>query len=762
MGKNDVDPTKYGEPILYDRKFKGPLSRRSCTDIPCLIIFLAFLGAWGYIASYAFKNGDLDKLLKPTDSLNRKCGIDSSVTNEPYLFFFDLGKCIDPLVPITGCPTPQVCVRQCPSESFFYEQEKGKSFDELRRKLVCLPDVKLFTKNDIDAAIRNNQCASWYIPSKPFLNRCMWEFSSQVCEFIPSFLLKRNSRELQEIQRRQSNQWWSTQSPPSSALQEEPVVQCENRQKLGDAVIRHKMEQTHTYLARFVGNIVAHVTNSSDAAEFGQQVVEDINNSWFSIFLGLLAAMVASLIFIVLMRWIAAPILWFSILGALTALGVGIYYVTLQYVYWKANPIAPSHSFNVSSKFRSLLQDSTTWLVIDIVLAVVFLVIFLMVVFLRKRIVIAIALVKEGSKAVSSMFSTVFFPILPWALYILAIGFAVATGLFLLSIGSPHFKVYRTSNFTSEVCACSGPGQEYNTMLATCDPTIFRQNCVIQGTSSPCVSTGCFFDQIVHPPLVNYFMAYNVVGFIWIAFFISALGDMVLAGVFATWYWSIHKSDVPYFVLTRSLFRTIFFHVGTLAFGSLILTICRVIRLILEYIDAKLKKYDNAFTRAILCCMKCFFWCLESFLKFMNKNAYIMCAIHGKNFCSSAGDAFNLLMRNFLRVIALDKVTDFLFFLSKLFLTAIAGAVTYFYVQSYPENVTVNFIAVPVTIVVIGTFLITTVFFGVYSMAVDTLFLCFLEDIERNDGSEEKPYLMSKSLKRILNKRNVIPKNQYR
>lgn len=115
----------------------------------------------------AFKNGDLDKLLKPTDSLNRKCGIDSSVTNEPYLFFFDLGKCIDPLVPITGCPTPQVCIKQCPSESFFYDQEKGKSFNELKAKLVCLPDVKLNNKNDIDAAMNNNLCAKWYIPSKP-------------------------------------------------------------------------------------------------------------------------------------------------------------------------------------------------------------------------------------------------------------------------------------------------------------------------------------------------------------------------------------------------------------------------------------------------------------------------------------------------------------------------------------------------------------------------------------------------------------------
>ena len=35
-------------------------------------------------------------------------------------------------------------------------------------------------------------------------------------------------------------------------------------------------------------------------------------------------------------------------------------------------------------------------------------------------------------------------------------------------------------------------------------------------------------------------------------------------------------------------------------------------------------------------------------------------------------------------------------------------------------------------------------------MAVDTLFLCFLEDIERNDGSADKPYFMSSDLKKIL------------
>lgn len=33
---------------------------------------------------------------------------------------------------------------------------------------------------------------------------------------------------------------------------------------------------------------------------------------------------------------------------------------------------------------------------------------------------------------------------------------------------------------------------------------------------------------------------------------------------------------------------------------------------------------QNACTRFLLCCLKCCFWCLEHFIKFVNRNAYIM------------------------------------------------------------------------------------------------------------------------------------------
>lgn len=50
--------------------------------------------------------------------------------------------------------------------------------------------------------------------------------------------------------------------------------------------------------------------------------------------------------------------------------------------------------------------------------------------------------------------------------------------------------------------------------------------------------------------------------------------------------------------------------------------------------------------------------------------------------------------------------------------------------------------------------MVASAFFSVYNMAIDTVFLSFLEDSERNDGSPEKPYYMNKSLRKILGKKN--------
>ena len=63
-------------------------------------------------------------------------------------------------------------------------------------------------------------------------------------------------------------------------------------------------------------------------------------------------------------------------------------------------------------------------------------------------------------------------------------------------------------------------------------------------------------------------------------------------------------------------------------------------------------------------------------------------------------------------------------------------------------------IAVAIVVIVVGTYFIASSFFSVYSMAVDSLFLCFLEDLERNDGTPSRPYFMSRGLQEVVGKMN--------
>ena len=67
--------------------------------------------------------------------------------------------------------------------------------------------------------------------------------------------------------------------------------------------------------------------------------------------------------------------------------------------------------------------------------------------------------------------------------------------------------------------------------------------------------------------------------------YITALGQMTLSGAFSHWYFTMKKSDLPSLTLWASFKRT-FYHIGTMAFGSLIIAIIQILRTILNYIGS--------------------------------------------------------------------------------------------------------------------------------------------------------------------------------
>uniref|UniRef100_A0A4W6F7D3 Choline transporter-like protein n=1 Tax=Lates calcarifer TaxID=8187 RepID=A0A4W6F7D3_LATCA len=461
----------------------------------------------------------------------------------------------------------------------------------------------------------------------------------------------------------------------------------------------------------------------------------------------LVIAMIVSLIFIVLLRFLAGVMVWVMIVLVILVIGYGIFHCYMEYASLKGEPGADVtiRDLGLQTDFSVYLQIRQTWLAFMIILAIVEFIIILLLIFLRKRILIAIALIKEASRAVGHVMSSLFYPLLTFALLSVVIAYWAITAVFLSTSNEQVYKVFNTSE-------C-----EYS--RETCDPKTFNTS----NASAQCPDAECLFafyggETLYHKYLIL-FQFYNVFLFFWCANFVTALGQVTLSGAFASYYWAFKKpDDIPAFPIFSSLGRALRYHTGSLAFGSLILSVVQVIRVILEYLDHKLKGAQNKFAKFLLSCLKCCFWCLEKCIKFLNRNAYIMIAIYGKSFCTSARDAFFLLMRNIIRVAVLDKVTDFLLFLGKLLIVGIVGKRVFLYFTLFLSSVedaapSLNYYWVPILTVVVGSYLIAHGFFSVYAMCVDTLFLCFCEDLERNDGSSDRPYFMSPEL--VKNERNV-------
>uniref|UniRef100_I0FTM6 Choline transporter-like protein n=1 Tax=Macaca mulatta TaxID=9544 RepID=I0FTM6_MACMU len=690
---------KHGTPQKYDPTFKGPIYNRGCTDVICCVFLLLAIVGYVAVGIIAWTHGDPRKVIYPTDSRGEFCGQKGTKNeNKPYLFYFNIVKCASPLVLLEfQCPTPQICVEKCPDRYLTYLNARS-SRDFEYYKQFCVPGFK--DNKGVAEVLRDGDCPAVLIPSKPLARRCFPAIHAH-----KGVLMVGNETTYEDGHGSRKN-----------------ITDLVEGAKKANGVL--------------------------EARQLAMRIFEDYTVSWYWIIIGLVIAMAMSLLFIILLRFLAGIMVWVMIIMVILVLGYGIFHCYMEYsrLRGEAGSDVSLVDLGFQTDFRVYLHLRQTWLAFMIILSILEVIIILLLIFLRKRILIAIALIKEASRAVGYVMCSLLYPLVTFFLLCLCIAYWASTAVFLSTSNEAVYKIFDDSS-------CSLTAK-------TCTPETFPSS----NESRLCPNARCQFafyggESGYHRALLG-LQIFNAFMFFWLANFVLALGQVTLAGAFASYYWALRKpDDLPAFPLFSAFGRALRYHTGSLAFGALILAIVQIIRVILEYLDQRLKAAENKFAKCLMTCLKCCFWCLEKFIKFLNRNAYIMIAIYGTNFCTSARNAFFLLMRNIIRVAVLDKVTDFLFLLGKLLIVGSVGILAFFFFTHRIRIVQdtappLNYYWVPILTVIVGSYLIAHGFFSVYGMCVDTLFLCFLEDLERNDGSAERPYFMSSTLKKLLNKTN--------
>jgi len=713
---------KGGKAKQHDPNFRGPMKNRGCTDIICCLIFFVFILAYMVVSVFAWLNGNPLLLLHPTDSTGRICGLkynDLDLEEKTSLFFFDLTKCTDIRTAISfQCPTTQTCVKTCPNENWTYliEEAKAAAVPGTRQqkadaidwnKFVCeygynprenyLKDVEL-----VDM-VTQEKCAAYYIKSSSMAGRCI----PAVNETISAITV-------------------GTQNIENTA-----------GQAINGTILSAAVEPIKAFL---------------NARSIAEQIFADFTVAWQWMLVLLIVSAVVAFLWIVLMRWLAGPMVWITLFSFVALCSVGVWYCWQEYNELKNQPGSDQSiiSIGFTTDLSTYLALTDTWLAFLIILSVVDAIILLVIIFLRKRILIATKVITHASKAVGSMISTLFYPLITFVMCTIVVGFWALTALFLASSQEPVYKWVDSSD----------PRPADSPHNTTCLP---QENTTFANTKCEFIEYG---GDSVFQQNTGWLQWGMLFGMLWLMNWVLALGQCTLAGCFASYYWAWDKSkDIPYFPLYQSFGRSLRYHTGSLAFGAFIIALVQLIRIFLEYLNQKLKKSENKAAKFIMTCLRCCFWCLEKFLKFINRNAYIMIAIYGKNFCWSAKEAFKLLFRNILRAAVLDKVVDFVLLMGKLVVVAAMGVITFFLFTNrfniaFLEAPNLNYYWMPIIVITLSTYLIASGFFNTFGMAADTIFLCFLEDLERNDGSEEKPYYMPKGLLKLLGKKNKKNKEE--
>lgn len=403
-------------------------------------------------------------------------------------------------------------------------------------------------------------------------------------------------------------------------------------------------------------------------------------------------ALVLSLIMMVVIRYISKLLVWILtvlvIVGSVGGTGI------LWWLYADHNYSLSNNSTTIFGK--AVAADNGKALLVYAIGATIFTVVLLLVMFfMRKRVALTISLFHVAGKVFIHLPLLVLQPFWTFLSLMFFWVYWIAVLLFLGTSGSP------VKNNSTDVV-------EYK----------------MQG------------------PL-QYMVWYHLVGLIWISEFILAFQQMTIAGAVVTYYFTRNKSQIPALPVISSMLRTTRYHLGTLAKGSFIITLVKIPRLILTYIHSQLKGKENACARCMLKACVCCLWCLEKCLAYLNQNAYTATAINSTNFCTSAREAFVILVENALRVAAINTVGDFVLFMGKVLIvscTAFAGILALNYQRDYTVWV------LPLLIACLFAFLVAHCFLSVYENVVDALFLCFAVDTKYNDGSPGREYYMDKAL----------------
>lgn len=723
-----------------------PRGERKCTDCLFCILFLVFWLGMIIIAGVAVPGGDPERLLYGVDHLGKVCGGDDRAgkkhiyyprITEDIINFAASGETNPLKIKLFG-----VCLESCPSVGQVVCTETGQSsLDSLvsstgkteLQVMIDSSDYSFWASYPTDVSAVKKGC--WIVPLKTadYFFRCLWQ--------------------------REKNSTVTVTCESPESLKGQPLNDDTPANITNACVSKRRHEETETVGA---GQEDPLLDQMFDSVEQMGRYVSDAQKAMVPIFIcGALIGILMGFVWLVIVQFLAGCMVWLTIWLLMLTLIAG----TL-YAYFKAGILnqdvvdSVTDSFNdaagTSAEVEAPAELNTAennikdrWKWFAYFMTGVTVIILLLVIYLRKKINRAIGMIKEAARTVKSMPVMLLFPLISVILTIILMVYWVIVAGFIYSNGD----ISATDVVLSATEAVNDAAAQ--NLLCTKDA-----NGVVNASS--CVGLEAAYDFDAES-INNYLLLYHFFGLLWTNNFINGFFTMAIAGAVCIRYFSTSKKNKTKMPVLEALRTTFWKHLGSVAFGSLVIALVQLIRAILAYLDKKSKRIQdaNVLVKYLFKCLACCLWCFEKCIKYVATNAYIIVAMKGKSFCPAAFEAVRLLLKNLAQVGVLNVISAFLFVMGKLLICGACGFFAFLWIDNdstYSEGEQELYAFwVPVLLTVILAYGIGSAFMDVLGLAIDTILICYCVDVSRkNAGTAEKPLFANKKLLKAMNEGSKV------
>ena len=667
------------------------LEDRSCTDCCCIPIFTIFLALWFVVLGIAISYGDPNRILLPSNFEDRLCG-DTDLVDYPNLF-----------IPLPNRIEYGICVKSCPSIGSYVcnnvvETEIGGTakfanthydhteaeFSVGKSALSACASGSCTAAQQSDAnrfagllkKLGDFKCFYVFYKTGPTLNRCLpFDFDTSNKTFLE---------------------------------------------------LANESSSTLSTLADTLG-----------FGSFFARGFAEVKQCWISIAICCATAAVLSIIWIMLLRWILAPIVYTVILLIfLLFIVIGVL-ALLQANNLEDVKLPGDDGTESQVQFFRAIEY------ICFGLAAVYVVLVIVVI---KRIRIAIILMEESSKAFTANPGLV---ILPPIVIVLLCGFIalfIVVAVYIQTIGN-----LTASEVTAAIVRTADSYVNVSEIEAAAGAAYGETNLTDKFNISK-------YDAATSNKALH---AYNFFMFLWAANILMMFAFFVMAAVVCTWYFSATGVEMDKYesgdsengrmketkvgTMCRAVCIAFRYHLGTILFGALLIAIIQFIRAVVLYIEQQyLQKWkNNATAKVLLYILNCCLECIERLVKIISKSAFVITIVKNSNFCSSAFQAIVILFENIVRVGTLTTLSTISCFLIKMFIVGCNMIIGYglMQVSTVNDSRDVESGLFPLIGILFATFIIATLFVSVFEACVDTIMICFFIDEKDFEGRFLPPNL---------------------